>query len=389
MKKSGLLGSVVLASILFSTAQAEVKLFGHVGTLFNYGFGDYRAGNLKNDLQILGATGHLGLDFKFSDVSFGVGTWAGSKIFSANGDNYNGAYGNKYVDLSDLYFKYDGAFTFAVGRFDGNFLRADWIDNYIQGAGASFGSEDMNFWLTWANDYSTFGVQPGRIASELAAYTYFPSTYHGFDVGTRDVIGVGANLKFGAISIDPFAHYWLSGRNGDNLLQAGAKLGIEVGSNSFKSITSLRFMWQNFTNNNSWLAWGDEELRVNDIFKFGAGLYAVGKESGIIRMTDHSRFYGRYTTPYYSAGQGSYFGANQFAWYAFAGVEHERFKFDLLYAGGDYSEFSAVASVRVFNTNYSFMREGLALDLGGGYVNNGFGNNIQSHNAIAFAKLVF
>ena len=61
----------------------------------------------------------------------------------------------------------------------------------------------------------------------------------------------------------------------------------------------------------------------------------------------------------------------------------------MLYAGGDYSEFSAVASVRVFDLGLGFMREGLALDVGGGYVNNGFGGNLQYHNAIAFAKLVF
>ena len=62
----------------------------------------------------------------------------------------------------------------------------------------------------------------------------------------------------------------------------------------------------------------------------------------------------------------------------------------MLYAGGDYKEFSAVVSVRVLDYKLGIMCEGLGIDIGAGYVSNGFDSGVfKRHNAIAFAKLVF
>ncbi len=391
LMKTKLLGSVILASTITTASNADVQLFGHLGVLYNQGFGDVKIAG--DNINYGGLTGHLGVDIGSSNVGFGVGGWGGTQLWGTQDYAKNFVYGDQYIDLSDLYFRYNGQFDFYAGRFDGHFLKADWIDNYIQGVGLSWKlGQNSNIWVTWANDYTTYGVLPGRIASELQAYRRFPSSFNNFGVGDWDLIAGGANLDFDILQIDPFVHYFLGTPNawrinygdGNNTLQAGARAALMLGGSGFKSTTAARFMWQN-NYTNTFLFWIDEELRFSEIFKLGAGWYIVGKDSGIYTITDHSRFYGRYTI--HSMG---YFGANTNSWYVFGGVEHKRVKFDVLYAGGGYNEFSAVASVRVLDYQLGFMREGLAVDVGAGYVGNGFGdNNIQYHNAIAFAKLVF
>lgn len=383
--KAKILGSVILASAMATSASAGVELFGHLGALYDQGFGN------SNDNGYAGFTGHLGVDIGNSEFGFGVGAWGGTKLWSSGGNNYGKTmYGTDYIDLSDLYIRYTGGFNFYAGRFNGDFLGADWIDNYVQGVSASFDTRHFGVWLTWANDWTTYGVLPGRIGSELAAYSRFPSSFNNFDIGSRDVFAAGMRFDLGFLQIDPFFHYWLNNNvytQSSDIIQAGAKLGLIFGSDmGVKSITSARFMWQNW-HTNTFLFWIDEELRFNDTFKFGAGWYIIGNNGSIMTMADHSRFYGRYTT--YSTNGSSYFTSGTNAWYVFGGVEHNRFKLDVLYADGDYHEFSAVFSVRVFNLKCSFMREGLGLDVGAGYVNNGFTQPTQTHNGIVFAKLVF
>lgn len=391
MKKSKILGSVVLASVIATGASADVKLFGHLGALYTHGLGDAKS-DKGNSIGAAGLTGHLGVDIGFGGAGFGVGAWGGSQLWGAQvaGKGYGERfmYGSDYIDLSDLYFRYNSMFDFYVGRFDGNFLKADWIDNYIQGVGFSYKlGADSNIWATWANDYTTFGAMPGRIASELQNYRRFPSSFNNFGVGDRDMFGLGLNYHTGLFDVDPFLHYWLGapGWYNDNVLQAGVKGALKLGGGGFKSISTARFMWQNATNSNTYLIWLDQEFRLAELFKVGAGWYMTGNEGGIVRMTDHARFYGRYTIPQ----GGGYFGNNQNTWYVFGGVVHNRFKLDVLYAGGDYKEFSAVGSVRVFDASLAIMRDGLGIDVGAGYVNNGFSDSFRQDSLIAFAKLVF
>ncbi len=379
--KSKLLGSVVLASAIATGASADVQLFGHLGAMYNQGINNGNNG-------YAGLTGHIAVDAGNSDFGVGVGAWAGTRLFSTGSSNYGNRYGSDYIDLSDLYFRYTGGFNLFVGRFDANFLEADWIDNYIQGVAVSFDARDFGVWLTWANDYTTYGVQPGRIGSELASYSRFPSSFNSFGVGNNDMIAAGLKFDIGVLQIDPFVHYWLRANNNYDVIQAGAKFALILGDDSgVKSITSLRFMWQH-NNSNSHLVWVDEELRFNNVVKIGAGYYAVGRE-GITTMTDHSRFYGRYINNNININGNSYFTSNADAWYVFGGIEHDKIKLDILYADGSYKEFSAVGSVRVYDDNVSVMREGLGIDVGAGYVNSGFSENTINHNIIVFAKLVF
>lgn len=383
--KSKLLVSAILASAVATSASAvNVELFGHLGAVYNQEFGDYTHLN-KDGVNYGGFTGHLGIDIGSSGVGFGVGGWGGSQIWATNDYAKHNVYGDKYIDLSDLYFRYNGTFDFYVGRFSNSFMKSDWLNSYAQGVSFSYNLGKSNIWVSWINDHTTYGVLPGRIASELTAYHRFPSSFNSFDIGKRDIIAGGANLDFGIFQVDPFVHYFLDSYAQSNVLQAGTRAALVLGGSGVKSITSGKFMWQNGWNGNTFFVQLEEELRFQDMFKLGGGWYMVGDNAGIKTISDNTRFYGRYMMPSHTG----YFGAGSSTWYAFGGVEHERVKLDVLYAGGDYSEFSAVASVRVFDLGLSFMREGLALDVGGGYVNNGFGGNLQYHNAIAFAKLVF
>lgn len=377
--KSKLLVSAILASAVATSSSAmNVELFGHLGVLYNQKLGD-------NPDNYGGLTGHLGVDIGSSNVGFGVGVWGGSQIWATN--NYaKSVYGNKHIDLSDLYFRYNGTFDFYVGRFSNSFVKSDWLSSYMQGVSFSYNlGSKSNIWASWINDHTTFGILPGRIASELTAYYRFPSSFNNFDIGKRDIMAGGANLDFGIFQIDPFVHYFLDSYAQSNVLQAGTRAALVLGGRGVESITSGKFMWQNGWNGNTFFVQLEEELRFQDIFKLGAGWYMVGNNAGIKTIWDNTRFYGRYMVP----SSTGYFSAGSSSWYAFGGVEHERVKLDILYANGDYSEFSAVASVRVFDMKLAFMREGLGIDVGGGYVSNGFGNSIQFHNALAFAKLVF
>lgn len=389
MTASALLASCVATSMVgvASARSSGVELFGHLGVAYNHALGDNRKGADGKDVGFMGATGHFGADFGSEEFGAGLGVWAGSQVFSLSKDAGKSKYGSEYYDVSDLYFRYTGAFDLYVGRFSSSFLKSDWIDLYTQGVGLSidFG-KDSNFWASWANDSATFGVLPNRIGSELMAYSRFPSSFDNFNIGKKDFVGAGANIGLGIFHIDPFAHYYINNyNNNQDTIQAGARLAIIAGDKStIESTTSVRGMYQ-YNKQNSYLVWAEEELFFAKYFKLGGGYYMVGKDASIYSNSDHTRFYGRYTTP----STASYFAAGASSWYGFAGVEHERVKFDVLYAGGDYKEFSAVVSVRVLDLKLGIMREGFGIDVGAGYVSNGFDSTYQRHNAIAFAKLVF
>ena len=120
---------------------------------------------------------------------------------------------------------------------------------------------------------------------------------------------------------------------------------------------------------------------------FVCGVYfAIGLGGNSI--VDRTRFYGQYLYPYSFNGTGlsnrGYLNAYVNTWYVFTGLKlGEKLDFDVLYAGGDYKEFSAIAN---FNIIGSDNVEGIVWSVGGGYVTNGFGN---AHSAIAYTKLKF
>lgn len=389
MTASALIASSITTAMVgvANARSAGTELFGHIGVAYNHALTDNQKGADGKDNAFMGATGHFGADFGSDDFGVGLGVWAGYKIFSLSNNAGDSKYGKNYYDVSDLYFRYTGSFDLYVGRFSSSFLKSDWIDLYTQGVGVSVGfGERSNVWASWANDSATFGAQPNRIGSELVSYSRFPSSFDNFNIGKKDFVGVGANIGLGIFQIDPFAHYYVNGYTNQDIIQAGARLAIIAGDkSSIESTTSVRGMYQ-YDKRNSYLVWAEEELFFAKYFKLGGGYLMVGKEAAIhTNGSDHTRFYGRYTTPSIA----SYFAGGVGVWYGFAGVEHERVKFDVLYAGGDYKEFSAVVSVRVFDYKLGIMREGFGIDVGAGYVSNGFDAGYKAHNAIAFAKLVF
>ncbi|PAF52076.1 hypothetical protein [Helicobacter sp. 13S00477-4] len=401
--KTKIFGSVVLmGAFLSSMNAADFTPFGHIGGFYDKGFGD---GNKMLDekddktktSQYGGITAQVGLDVGFGNVHIGAAGWGAFPVYGipkniGNGDNYaQNMYSTDYADLSDLYVKYDGQMQLAVGRFDNSFLDSDWIIGHTQGVAAKWDTKYFGAWATWVNDASTFGYQPNRFGSELSAFNRYSSSFNHFDIGKRDLFAGGINIDLGFLKIDPFVHYFMGGvgyadERNHSMIQAGTKLALEFGNdNGVKSITTGRFLWQNLFDvdkDDTFLLWVDEEVRFNNIVKAGAGWYTVGKNNGISSINDKARFYGwRYLTGDYS---NYYFGRNESSWYVFAGLETNIINFDLLYANGDYNEFSAIVSWNVFETKY------LGLQIGGGYVSNGFQKKeISQNNAVAFAKITF
>ncbi|MCE3036415.1 hypothetical protein LW135_01020 [Helicobacter sp. faydin-H20] len=394
--KNKLLSSIVVTGLAFSGAQAvEVNAFGHIGGVYDQGLSNKNIpeGYTKKG-AFGGATGHLGVDVGFGSIHIGAGAYSGVSIYKTKG--MPNRYGSDYVDLSDLYLKYDsGMLQIAVGRFNNEFLGTDWLTAYTQGVGFKYQSRSIGVWATWMNDFTTYGYAPGRMASELASWGKFPSSFKSFDIGKRDIIAGGVNVNFGFLTIDPFVHYYRYPYDGK--LQAGAKLGLIFGEDgsAFQSKTSLRYMWQNILgvkNDDSMLFWGDQEFVFGGIFKLGGGYFATTK-SGISTVNNMTRFYGAtFFTPYSGInGTESYFNYKTNTWYAFTGVKSQFFDLDVLYADGDYSEFSAIASVTIFDVKTKGSLNGIALKVGGGYVSNGFSKkrNLSLSNVVGFVKLSY
>lgn len=414
MKKK-LFGSLALAGTLFTGANAtDIDVFGHIGGFFNQGLGEgNKVYDFKDDSNkkagYAGITGQLGIDVGFGNLHIGASGWGAFPVYGSpsksagyDGVNTDKNYGFReynadYGDLSDLYVKYDGNIQLALGRFDNSFLNSDWLTAHTQGVAAKWDAKNFGVWATWINDYSTFGYQPNRFGSELSSFRQYKSSFNHFGFG-NDLFAGGVNIDLDWLKIDPFVHYWIGGFgynydsngnvNGSNpMIQAGTKVALEFGNDmSVKSITTGRFLWQNILNANNddtYLIWGDEELRFKNIVKVGAGWFGVGKNNGIFAMNDNTRFYGwRYLT---GNNSNYYFGRAESSWYAFAGIDTDIINFDVLYANGDYNEFSAIVSWNVFKT-----KNDLALQIGGGYVSNGFqSKERQQNNVVAFAKFSF
>ncbi|PAF46809.1 hypothetical protein BKH46_06225 [Helicobacter sp. 12S02634-8] len=406
--KSRIAPSIILAgAFLSSVSAADFDFFGHLGGFYSKGLGvangmhDYKDDKTKK-ADYAGVSAQIGVDAGFGDLHIGIAGWGAfpvygspQKIDSPSGDNYaQRMYTTDYADLSDLYIKYDSDIQIAVGRFDNDFLGSDWIVGHTQGVGAKWDTKYFGAWATWVNDATTFGYQPNRFGSELSRFNRYHSSFNRFNVGDRDLFAGGIDIDLDFLKINPFVHYWLGGDYGLDgvyvgnhpMLQAGSKFALEFGNDrAIKSITSLRFLWQNIIDVNkddTTLLWLEEELRFKNMIKVGAGWYSVGGNNGLYTLNDRSRFYGwRYLSGAYDH---YYFGRAQSSWYAFAGLESEEFNFDLLYADGDYKEFSAIIAWNIFQ------KDDLGFQIGGGYVSNGFQSKAyQQNNAVVFAKLSF
>lgn len=418
MKKK-IFGSMVLAGMALTSAQAvDVNFFGHIGAAYNQGLS---AGNTQHTVDgkkatYAGVTGHVGMDLGFNALHLGVGVYGAMPIYGTHlqytPNNNGGAgggnnapaiddnqanimYSKDYIDLSDLYLIYDNSnVTLAVGRFNNEFLGSEWLNSYMQGVAFRYQSKMFGFWTAWINDATTYGYAPNRIASELMAYNRFPSSFNNFNLN-NEVFAAGMKFDFDFLTFDPFVHYYLN-KGHDDTIQAGANLALIFGQEGgpVQSTTAIKFMWENTlgkASDDTMMLLGDEELIFGGVFKLGAGVFATTGGDGIVTINDGTRFYGRrYLTPNFNYWSSAYFTPKNTTWYVFTGVKSTYFDLDILYADGDYKEFSAIASFTLFDTQSKGSLNGVSMKLGGGYVNNGFKTGPQqSSNVVAFAKLSF
>lgn len=424
MKKlhiSTILAASLAASATFGT---EVTPFGFLGAYYSQGLGNMPAfdSNNKSVQQAYAAIlARLGLDIGLGqNFSFGLGVQGAFPVYQ-NYYNQNKQkpvgdqhYPQKY-DVSDAYLKFDNKMTsFIVGRFDvGQFYYGkntqdysgmDWLWGNIQGAALNIKAQNIGVWALWMNSkLGVYGNQ-NRMAYEMANFGTF-SAWKRNHAG--EVFMGGLDFDYDVFKFSPYVMFdtnYSKTTGTKGVLSAGAKAVLDIKGNGLRSITTLRGLWQQYEianqTINPTLLWVDEELVFSEIFKVGAGYISTGKNGALLYGHDNSRFYGyrgSYNIDYYAYGNPLVYGGNTGTWYVFGGIKPDsRLELDLLYAGGSYSEISAVAQLRIYGTN-----ESTNLKIGGGFVstrgyrweNNSTINSIdfdkRKNNAIAFLKLSF
>lgn len=404
-----ILGSAVVAGILGSGAQAvEITPFGKVGVMGNFGFGSGNTLPGQSVTGYVGVVGHVGVHFNFNGFNLGVGGMAGFAplAIGAGGNFTNNAFvggsgklfARPWVELSDLYLGYKGeGIALAFGRYNASKIlaTADFVGGHNQGFALAYQSQYFGIWGTWINDWLRNGYNAsaslkgdGRYGMDIAGLGNYPSSWNNFNLN-NELFALGLDFKFGEhVSLSPYAQYWLRSGNHD-VLQAGARLILDFDLGVVKTTTTARALWSHYFNNGAngvmWQA--DEELLILDLVKLGGGYLSIGN-IGLngTTLVDRTRFYGQYLYPqngYNGTGLAnrSYLNAGVDTWYVFTGLKFgETLDFDVLYAGGDYKEFSAIINYNIISGDK------LAWSVGGGFVSNGFGN---ANSGVAFTKLKF
>lgn len=401
-----IVGSIVAAGILVSVSNAAtITPFGQVGVIGNFGFGD------GNSSSYLGVTGNVGIDFDFNGLKFGAGAWAGFAplTIDAGGDYTSNAYVHRwdgalfkrpFVELSELYLGYQGGgLNFLFGRYNANKIlsTAEWIGGNNQGFALSYDSSYFGVWATWVNDYlrngynasNKIGNTDGRYGMDISGMGNYSSSWNNFNV-RNELFAAGIDVKIGEyFSLSPYAQYWL--RDGwTDTLQAGARLAFSFNAGPVKSTTTGRFLWSNnIDNGGNGIMWqADQEFLFVDMVKLGGGYLSIGG-LGLANnsIVDRTRFYGQYLYPAFYSYNGTglsnrgYLNAGVDTWYVFTGFKlGETLDLDILYADGDYKEFSTIL-------NYNILESGsFKWSVGGGYVTNGFGN---AHTGLVYTKAKF
>ncbi|RDU63154.1 hypothetical protein [Helicobacter sp. MIT 14-3879] len=398
LKSSILLGSVILLSNINAT-EIKIDSYGYVGAIYNQGF----IGANKNH-SVIGLTARAGANFYF-DYGLSVGlaaTGAWAALDNKKNNLFLGFNSSKYPntgDVSDAFIRYIGdSWSISGGRFDASFLEFDWLANSIQGVGFNYKDlyknrivKKMDLWLTYFNSILTTGYQPNRIGSELGTmYAYHPGGRNNF-VGQNggNVVAGGLNMNLAGFVLDPYILFNNSvAHSNDILVQVGTKFGYIIDfARDWRSSTLLRAMFQyapNYLTLNDdfgFLAWVDQEFKYSNWLKFGLGFYFVGGES-IWYINDNSRFYGSWT----NALNNNYFAKDNWSAYLFGSFDliNNRLGIDIMLAGGDYTEFSAILKYTAWKGNT------MKTDIGGGYVYFNNKNNYgKGDNLIVFAKLSY
>lgn len=396
--------SLAVASAVAMSANAmEVNAFGHLGAFYHQGISGLPVVGGKDTQQAYGnISARVGLDLGLGkNFSIGLGGWGAYPFYSVNVDGVDT--GKRAVphngDVSDAYVRYDGGrLSFALGRFDmgqfflgqdgKNYTGVDWIYGNVQGGAINIDGGAIGLWGYWRNSQLGAGQAYGRMGYELSSF----DTYQAQKGGTGELFSGGVDIRFGEkFKLSPFAQYLTSAAHNDkrDILNAGLKAQLDLGGGSLESRTILRVLFgmdhlvQSGKSSSNLLLWIDEELRYKEIFKFGAGyMHTTDKASTIINYGDRSRFYG-YRGGFSGAGVGNHPPLYGSTYYVFGGLDSNRVGLDLLWAGGDYSEASAVGSLKVWESG-----EKMNLKLGAGYVGTQFASKWQ-HSALAFLKFGF
>lgn len=419
--------SLVLASAMAIGANAvEVNPFGHLGAFYHQGFGGLGVNNDKGK-EVQAAYGNVstrvGIELGLGkNISIGLGGWGAYPFYDISQNDFitKRAFPN-YADVSDAYFKYDGGrLSFVLGRFDigqfflgvdgKNYTGVDWIYGNVQGGALNVDGGAISLWAYWRNSQLGAGQAYNRMGYELSSF----DTYQHQKGKKGELVSGGVDIKFGEMfKVSPFVSYLTDTNTSvdhskntkgvDDILNAGAKAQLDLGSGNVQSKTTLRAVYSmtNLTGKadtaSGMTFWIDEELRLNEWLKLGAGYVSNDKDSYILNYGDRARFYG-YRGGMSGAGVGASLGYGD-TWYIFGGIESKRVALDVLYSGGDYDEISVVGSLTLWQgsdkmyfkvgAGYVGTRKGGAAGttIGGAIVDSW--NGKWQNSALAFAKFGF
>lgn len=416
--------SLTLAAVLSASAgAAEVNPFGFIGGYYSQGFSNMPTQTSATNSKEVGeayasVAAHLGIDVGLtSNISFGLGFWGGLPLYETYYSSLTPV-GDRFYpqnwDVSDAYLKFDNKSTsiiggrFDVGRFyhgeDGkDYTGMDWLWGNIQGAAFNMKSKNIGFWALWMNSKLGVNGNYNRMAYDMASFGTFSAFKHNH-VG--EVFMGGIDFDYDVFKFSPYVMYDTNYQHSNvagtrSVLSAGAKAVLDIKGGNVESITTLRALWQQYEvagrDISPLLLWVDEELVFNEIFKVGAGYIKTNDYGVLLYGNDKSRFYGYRSTGtssggIYGAGNPLYYGGNSGTYYVFAGIKPDsRLELDLLFAGGDYSEFSAVGQFRLLG-----QEDKANLKVGAGFVstkgrtwdnNNSINFDERRNNLIAFLRL--
>ncbi|MGX2981945.1 outer membrane family protein [Helicobacter sp. 23-1045] len=376
MKK--LLCILLLTSALFG--RNEIDVWGHAGISWQMQMD-------KPPKSYAGLSASVGFDASWDiGITLGIGAWSAYSIYNQNYPKVakaNDAY-KAYITLSDLYFSYTHPVVqIALGRYDTNNIKYEWFSGHNEGLSVAVNATDfMRLWFLYSFEQNLqFRKNNREISGQMNALWDYRRHKSNIDTKRDEhLIAFGADFFYAKYFKTDLYSYFVTNNFGAMGLKASAAFGDE---SKFHSVSAFQYAFLDDLKGADLLGhllWIDQKFGY-DWFYFGAGYYKTFNNGvGVLtQYGDSSRFYGSVIAPsnYYAGGE--YFGANQSVYYVFTGARHKNFKVDILYAGGDYEELSALASVIIFEH----------LEIGAGYVDlKNIGENKRNF-VVSFIKAIW